>query len=119
VFTYPDGQTDSIGVVEYAGVAEQSAGDYFADSAASATRESPALDEAIEWLADFMVEHNGRHPAADIKAAAKADGIAAATLTKARRKLNIESRRRGFGQGTEWVRTGGEAFDDDDASGDQ
>ena len=45
-------------------------------------RPSPQLDEAKEWLTVSLSQ--GPRPAGEIKAAAKADGIAAKTLDRAK-----------------------------------
>lgn len=59
--------------------------------------------DAAGWLTDWLADHDGSAPAAEIATAAKAAGIAAATLKRARGKAGVTSERRGFGQGSVWT----------------
>jgi hypothetical protein len=58
-------------------------------------------DEAADWLAAYL-EVNGPSRAADVKRAARADGIAERTLARARQKLGVTVKRLGFQQPVEW-----------------
>ncbi|GAA1229597.1 hypothetical protein GCM10009676_10250 [Prauserella halophila] len=60
-------------------------------------------DEAVEWLTSYLRDQGGTAAAADIFKAARADGIAEATLKRARKRAGVGSQRRGFGQGSEWT----------------
>ncbi len=60
-----------------------------------------ALDEATDWLRDTLV--GGPVPAADVKAAAKRDGIAARTLDRAKSALGVRATREGYASDGRWV----------------
>lgn len=59
--------------------------------------------EASGWLEDYLRDQGGSAKAGDVIKAAKADGIAEATLKRARKKLGVTSERSGFGQGSYWT----------------
>ncbi|WP_228771722.1 AAA family ATPase [Actinokineospora iranica] len=59
-------------------------------------------DDAATWLRDYLIEHHGTAQAGDVIKAARADGIAEATLKRARKRVGVTSTRRGFGQGAVW-----------------
>ncbi|MCE6999591.1 AAA family ATPase [Saccharothrix sp. S26] len=59
-------------------------------------------DEAAGWLRDYLIQHGGSGKAAEIIKAARADGIAEATLKRARKRAGIATTRQGFGQGSVW-----------------
>ena len=56
-----------------------------------APSDSPARDEAQDWLEAEL--EGGPRPAADLYRAAEAAGITEATLKRAKRRLNVESKR--------------------------
>jgi hypothetical protein len=60
-------------------------------------------DEAADWLRGYLMEHGGSAKAADVFKHARADGIAEATLKRARQRARVSSTRRGFGQGSVWT----------------
>ncbi|MFI0465318.1 hypothetical protein ACH347_14675 [Saccharopolyspora sp. 5N102] len=60
-------------------------------------------NEAAEWLMSYLADNGGSAKVADIFKAAKADGIAEATLEqRARKRAEVTSERKGFGQGSMW-----------------
>jgi hypothetical protein len=59
------------------------------------------LELAGEWLADELAD-GGWHESRDVKAAAKAAGIAERTLERAREQLGAERDRRGFPSRAVW-----------------
>lgn len=59
-------------------------------------------DEAAEWVRGYLVRHGGSGKAAEIIKAARADGIAEATLKRSRKRAGIGTTRQGFGQGSVW-----------------
>ena len=83
--------------VEWLGESGHSAGALLAASATDAEGRS-ALEEAREWLGGLVLE--GAVPAADVQRRARADGIADATLRRAKSALGVRSRRQGFGPGS-------------------
>jgi hypothetical protein len=60
-------------------------------------------DEAVEWLTGYLQDQGGTASAADVFKAARADGIAEATLKRARKRAGVASERRGFGKGSLWT----------------
>lgn len=64
------------------------------------SRPSPALTEAVEWLAAALA--NGPRTAQELKAAAEGDGIAMRTLLRAKSALNVTASRDGFGDDGGW-----------------
>ncbi|MET7731214.1 AAA family ATPase [Streptomyces sp. NPDC005402] len=61
-------------------------------------------NETVEWLRAYLTDEGGADLAADIKAAARKDGISESSLQRARRKLNVTMRHSGFGRNrrSEW-----------------
>ncbi|GAA3891933.1 hypothetical protein GCM10022243_66080 [Saccharothrix violaceirubra] len=53
-------------------------------------------------MRDYLIQHGGSGKAAEIIKAARADGIAEATLKRARKRAGIDTTRQGFGQGSVW-----------------
>lgn len=64
--------------------------------------EKNALDEAVEWLADYLEDAGGRAEAGPAQAAARAAGHAERTLRRARAKLKVEKRKVGYQGAWEW-----------------
>jgi putative DNA primase/helicase len=64
--------------------------------------ERTARDEASEWLIDYLETNGGRAKAGDAIRAAAADGIAKATLTRARKRAGITSVKAGMEGGWVW-----------------
>jgi len=65
--------------------------------------EKTALEEACEWLDDYLEEHDGRALAGQIQAAARTSGHAERTLRRARKTLKIEKSKLGYQGAWEWV----------------
>ncbi len=66
-------------------------------------RETPAMDEAIEFLRQSL--QSGPQPMKSIQAAAEAAGISRVTLKRAKAELGVESRREGYGSDGQYVWT--------------
>ena len=60
-----------------------------------------ALEEAKAWLRDVL--SSGPQPAAEVKAQAKADGIAERTLLRAKDSLGVQSEREGYASKGRWM----------------
>lgn len=86
----------------FVGESERSVHDVLRDSRAVDADTKGERDEAGEWLRGFLQHHGGSAKAADVLAAGRADGIAEATLKRARKRADVESERVGFGKGTVW-----------------
>ena len=65
--------------------------------------ERTAQGEAVEFLRMELAE--GRRPADEIEAAAKRNGIAPRTLSRARRALSVKAEREGFGKEGRWFQS--------------
>lgn len=61
------------------------------------------LQDAMEWLAEYMAEHGPRVATNTVKAAGKSAGHSARTLDRAREKLKIEATKGDFTGGWFWV----------------
>jgi len=83
------------------GETERSVRDILAETGADPEARSER-DEAAGWLRDYLIQHGGSGKAAEIIRAARADGIAEATLKRARKRAGIATTRQGFGQGSVW-----------------
>lgn len=61
-------------------------------------------NETVEWLRGYLTDQGGSDLAADVKAAARKDGISESSLQRARRKLGVTMRHSGFGKNrrSEW-----------------
>ncbi len=66
-----------------------------------ATSEGGALEEAKQWLLDVLSD--GPLPAADIKQAAKRDGVASRTLIRAKYSLGVAADREGYASDGRWL----------------
>jgi hypothetical protein len=60
-------------------------------------------DEAVEWLRDLLDDSGGQMPAKEVKAAARAAGIAERTLDRARPRAGVTTKREGFGKDAVYV----------------
>jgi len=73
-------------------------------------------NETVEWLRGYLTDQGGSDLAADVKAAARKDGISESSLQRARRKLNVTMRHSGFGKQrrSEWSLPGALPEDGDE-----
>lgn len=79
----------NVGRVEWLGETEQNARDLLAGPEPEGGRSQ--IDEAIEWLHDYLTGQGGSARAGDVIKAARVDGIAERTLQRAREKAGIPS----------------------------
>jgi len=96
----PDGPTD-VGTFEVIGETDQSVGDLL-DQQTGTAEDRSERTEAAEWLREYLLDQGGSAKASDVLKAARADGIAEATLKRARSKAGISTKRQGFGKGSVW-----------------
>lgn len=63
-----------------------------------------ASADAAAWLQDFLTNAGGSEKAPEVKKFAKKEGIADATLYRARKKLGVQAKQEGFGRdrGSTW-----------------
>ncbi len=78
------------------GVSEHTSGTLL--SGTSDDEDRSARHEAVAFLQDYL--STGKHPAAEVKQAAKDAGIAVRTLERARKQANVLSLHEGFGPGS-------------------
>lgn len=88
------------GTFAWGGTVDLTAGDVLAGDTATEDDRS-ALSEAVDWLRAELVF--GDRPATEMEHEAKAAGITAGTLKRAKRQAGVRARRRGFGPGGGWV----------------
>ena len=82
--------------VVWDGVSDHTSGSLL--SGTSDDEERTARDEAVAFLQDYL--STGKQPAAEVKKAAKAAGIAERTLDRARKRGSVLTSREGFGPGS-------------------
>jgi hypothetical protein len=97
----PEGPTD-VGRFVPLGETEQNVRDLI-DQTPTTADDRGERDEAADWLTGYLQDQGGTASAADVFKAARADGIAEATLKRARKRAGVTSERRGFGQGSIWT----------------
>ncbi|MBP2323780.1 hypothetical protein JOF56_004165 [Kibdelosporangium banguiense] len=90
------------GRLVFTGQSERSVQDILHESRTGDLESRAERNEAEEWLRGYLLEQGGAAKAAHILKAARADGIAEATLKRARRRAGVTSTRAGFGQGSVW-----------------
>ncbi|GLY47864.1 hypothetical protein Lesp01_15200 [Lentzea sp. NBRC 102530] len=91
-----------VGRLVMVGETERNVRDILAESGSDPEARSER-DEAVSWLRDYLIQQGGSAKASDILRAARADGIAEATLKRARKRAGIATTRQGFGQGSVWT----------------
>ena len=64
------------------------------------SRKSPKVNEAVEWLRNLL--GGGRVPAADVWAAARANGHNERAVNAAKQSLRVSPYLEGFGKGGVW-----------------
>lgn len=84
-----DGPT-SVGRIEWLGETDRDARDLLGNAEAEVRSE---LDEAREWLLEYLLGKGGSAPAGEVIRDGKRDGIAERTLQRARKKAGIGSRK--------------------------
>jgi len=89
---------EDVARVEWIGGSERSAADLLAEPADSDARTE--RDEAVEWLRAALKE--GERPVREMEREARAHGIAPRTLRRARKQLQVVSKRVGYGADGEW-----------------
>jgi hypothetical protein len=91
-------QPDGAITIEWLGASQYSANDI--NAAASLAEEYPILREAMYVL--YAILSEGSIPAIDVIRLAKHAGICERTLKRAKRVLQVESRKKGSGYGSRW-----------------
>lgn len=91
-----------VGRLVMVGETERNVRDILAESGGDSEARSER-DEAASWLREYLIQQGGSAKASDILKAARADGIAEATLKRARKRAGIATTRQGFGQGSVWT----------------
>ncbi|MCP9209958.1 AAA family ATPase [Streptomyces sp. NEAU-Y11] len=73
-------------------------------------------NETVQWLRGYLTDVGGEDIAADIKKAARKDGISESSLHRARRKLGLVTRHSGFGKDrrSQWCLPGAVTDQEDD-----
>jgi hypothetical protein len=94
-----DSNANAAGRIEWLGTSDLSAGVLLAAQAATKEDRS-AVDEAEEWLRDYLSE--GRKEARDVKNDARKAGIKGITLQRASRRLKVLKQKEGFREGWFW-----------------
>ncbi|MBV9143446.1 MAG: AAA family ATPase [Pseudonocardiales bacterium] len=91
----------SVGRVRFSGESPRSVTDIL--TAGHTDEESRAeRHAAADWLADYLTQSGGAAPWAEIRTAARAEGITPRTLQRARPRAGVTTTREGFGSGAVW-----------------
>jgi len=98
--TTPEGPA-AVGVLTFTGETDRNVGDILAETSAD-PHERAERDEAADWLTGYLTTQGGEAPSRDILKAARADGIAEATLKRARYRAGVTSHPEGFPRRTLW-----------------
>jgi hypothetical protein len=81
---------------------DRSVADLLADNNSHNGHEPGALDEAMDWLTDYLTQNGGLQPSRDVKDAAKKAGHTEPTLKRAARRIKIVISQVGFPRVTFW-----------------
>jgi hypothetical protein len=73
-----------------------------ADDLLVAPGRGDALNDAAGWLREYLAEHGGSAPSAEVKRAAAAAGISVRTLARAARVVGVIKESGGYPRGTTW-----------------
>lgn len=104
-----DSETFSTSKVEWLGEVDVTE----SEAIQSAEQPAGAVEEAVDFLTDLLGDGRSKL-ARDIFGEAKRQGISQATIYRAKRRLNIESSRDGFGGSVVWRIEGSDSEADDD-----
>jgi hypothetical protein len=97
------------GQLTWTGDTDRTVGD--ALDAASRGEDRSAVEEATEWLEDFLTSRGGAEQSKTVKDAGKPAGHSGRTLQRARRRLKITADSFGFPRQTYWLLPGAPAPD--------
>jgi hypothetical protein len=93
-----------VGRLVFTGETDRSVSDILGDAQNGPDPDSRRdRDDAAAWLTDYLTSHGGEAPWADIRKAARADGIAERTLQRARSRAGVSTERSGFPARTVWA----------------
>lgn len=96
---------------------DRSVADVMADNAQPGGDRS-ALEEAVDWLKDYLAHHGGSQPSREVKAEGRKAGHAEPTIKRAARRLGIENQSIGFPRQTYWALPGTQVDQSDQSQSD-
>ncbi len=102
-----DGPTQA-GRLVFTGESDRSVSDILGDGLGEGDQRAER-DEAAEWLRDYLIRHGGEAAWADLRKAARAEGIAERTLQRARPRARVVAEKTGFPARSVWRLTVGDA----------
>jgi hypothetical protein len=91
-----------VGRLVMLGDTDRSVNDILAESDQPNAEDRAETNDAAAWLTDFLTSKGGEAPRKDVLKAARAEGIADRTLTRARTKAGVTTTREGFAGGSLW-----------------
>ncbi|MEO3780375.1 AAA family ATPase [Micromonospora sp. B11E3] len=91
-----------VGKLTITGESDRSVADILGDGAAGDGDTRMERDNAAAWLRDYLVGQGGEAAWADVRKAARAEGIAERTLQRARARAGVTVEREGFPSRTFW-----------------
>jgi hypothetical protein len=98
------------GRIEWGGISDTAIGEAMKQRATQED-DNGATSEAAEWLKVYMISMGGSKESAKVKAAGKAAGHSEAAVKRAKNRLNISHRNRGFPSKTWWFMPGADKGD--------
>ena len=102
--------------IVWAGEDGRSVADVMDDNASGGNADRSAIEDATAWLEHHLAHHGGLQASREVKAAGKAAGHAEATLKRAAKRLQVESRAVGYPRQTYWILPGTQPDQDDPRS---
>ncbi|TCB92061.1 AAA family ATPase [Micromonospora zingiberis] len=90
-----------VGKLTITGESARSVGDILGDGASDGDTRSER-DAAAAWLRDYLISQGGEAAWADVRKAARAEGIAERTIQRARTRAGVTIERHGFPSRTVW-----------------
>ncbi|WP_239168080.1 AAA family ATPase [Catellatospora coxensis] len=90
-----------VGKLVFTGESDRSVADILGDSGDQGDQREER-DGAAAWLADYLISQGGEAAWADVRKAARAEGIAERTLQRATRRARVTVTREGFPSRTIW-----------------
>jgi hypothetical protein len=91
-----------VGRLVMVGETDRSVNDILNDSAEPQGEDRAEANDAAAWLTDYLTSKGGEASRKDVLKAARAEGIADRTLTRARTKAHVATTREGFPGNTVW-----------------
>jgi hypothetical protein len=91
-----------VGRLVFTGESDRSVGDILGDAAGADGEDRGDRDAVAAWLVDYLTQRGGEAPWAELRKAARAEGIAERTLQRARSRARVVTARSGYPARAVW-----------------